>query len=724
MVERVSGSIGQDQVELNNAASEATLLRLLQAVQASGGSKAASATANLAGSAGVNANAVNQANSALSSLGVKATPLTQGFSTLFSHVAGGIPSVSGVLAGFTGLTGPLGIAITLFSMLAEFQEKNLETYKNITSVGANFGGSLTDLRMASTNAYVTLEQFGKIISENSLTLAKMGGTVNDGAKAFSMLSHDLISSDAGSALLALGYSTEEVNGSMLNYINATGGRTKQELSNTAAVTHATSEYMTELDKLTQFSGQSRKQQEEDQKKAAMNAAYQRALSNMTEDQKARAEAARAAAASSGIAGAQDLVMARIAGLPPLGEDAQKLAGRFGEATQGLYEMADQAKTTTGTMGGVENGFGKFNQGIATQVNRMGSTSDALATQGDKNATETSLYATKLRKSGNDTVEGTKKTFSEIANTQKQQQASQAATMTNANKNLQELGQAIMKVAGPIAAVLTPLFSILGAVVGGLTSIISFGVDVIEGALAPFQLMFGAIVDGISDTGKKLASALDPIIAPFRKLFQTETGNLGKLFGFLGDIGKFLLTMPFKILFGVLGAGIDVAAKGFKVVGEIVEAILYPFQSLSDWIGTFLDFMRDKLKSLNSFIPSVFSSDKEPKKMALGGVVTKATSLIAGEAGPEAIMPLDKLKDIIQTNFVSNIKDVTSNQTTDNANNKVGQEQSNSTIELFNTKLDVLNNTTKDLLRFMKDTAENTKRTHDATKALNGNLFAV
>jgi hypothetical protein len=39
-------------------------------------------------------------------------------------------------------------------------------------------------------------------------------------------------------------------------------------------------------------------------------------------------------------------------------------------------------------------------------------------------------------------------------------------------------------------------------------------------------------------------------------------------------------------------------------------------------------------------------------------------------------------------------------------------------------MQALNNTMKDMLKYIKDTAENTKRTHDATKALNGNLFAV
>jgi hypothetical protein len=736
----VTGTIGSDNVELNNAATEATLLKLLQVMQNSGGARAASGAASLASAAGVNPNAINQANNALNKLGINTSAVTNGFTNLFNQVKGGTPSISSALSGFGELGGKLGIVVTLFTLLAEFQERNLETYKNISSVGANFGGSLTDLRMASANAYVSLEQFGKIIQENASVLSKMGGTVNDGAKSFAMLSHELISSEAGSSLLALGYSTEEVNSSMLSYINATGGRSKQELANTAAVTNATTAYMTELDKLTQFSGQSRKQQEEDQKKAAMNAAYQRALSNMTEDQKARAEAARAAAASSGIAGAQDLVMARIAGLPPLGEDAQKLAGRFGEATEGLYLMADQAKNTTGTMAGVENGFGRFNQGIANSVNRAGSSLDAMAVQGDKNANETSLYATKLKQSGNDTIEGTKKTFSEITANQKEQQKSQAATMTNANKNLQELGQAVMGVIGPIAAVLTPAFNLLGFAVSLVSKTISGVVSVLDAivtgiifpfkiAMIPFKIQLNATIAGFIEIGKKLSNAFEPIIAPFRKLFQSESGNLGKvfniistaggiLFDMLGTLGEFLLTWPFKLIFGALGLGIDYIAKGFKILGGIIDFILNPFQALQDWISGFLDSMNNKLKSFGSFFSS--SSDDKPK-MASGGIVTRATSLIAGESGPEAILPLSRLTDIIQTSFGSNAP---SSGMLQSAGNSTSQDNSNNTVEVLTSKLDQLNNTAVDLLKVMRDTAENTRRTHDATKALNGNLFAV
>jgi hypothetical protein len=740
MVEKVTGLIGQDNVELNNAATEATLLRLIQAVQASGGTGAASKTAGLAGAAGVNLNAVNQANSALSALGIKTTPVTQGFATLFTQVAGGIPSVSGVLSGFAGLTGPLGIVVTLFSLLAEFQEKNLETYKNISNVGANFGGSLTDLRMASANAYVTLEQFGKIISENSQTLAKMGGSVNEGAKSFAILSNSLIASDAGSALLSLGYSTEEVNSSMLNYINVTGGRTKQELQNTEAITHATSEYMTELDKLTQFSGASRKQQEEEQKKAALNGAYQRALSNMTEEQRTRAEVARAAAAASGVAGASDLLMSSVAGLPPLTEDAKNLSGKFGEAAAGIGDMANQVRDTNGTVSGVEKGLGRFNEGLSNQVNAMGSSGDALSLSGDKIVNSAQLAAVKLQKSGNDTAAGTAKNLADIDKNQKAQQASQAATMTAANKNLQELGQAVMGIVGPIAAVLTPAFQLLGGVVSLITGTISGVVSVLDAIvtgiifpfkmwLIPWKIMLNAFITGLTEVGKKLSDALEPIIAPFRKIFQTETGNLGKvfsiigtaggiLFDVLGTLGEFLLTWPFKIIFGALGIGIDYMAKGFKVLGNIIEFIISPFQALQDWISGFLDSMKDKLSSFGSFFGG--SSDNK-SKMAAGGIVTQATSLIAGEAGPEAIIPLNKLTDIIQATLVSNVSNPSTSQSGGNAGSP---DNSNKTIEVLTAKLDQLNNTTMELVRHMKDTAENTKRTHDATKALNGNLFAV
>jgi hypothetical protein len=74
-----------------------------------------------------------------------------------------------------------------------------------------------------------------------------------------------------------------------------------------------------------------------------------------------------------------------------------------------------------------------------------------------------------------------------------------------------------------------------------------------------------------------------------------------------------------------------------------------------------------------------------KKMANGGIVTQPTNILAGEAGSEAIIPLRHL-------------------------------------ESLRTELETLNKQTAEMIRHIRETAENTKRTVDATKSLNRDLF--
>ena len=173
--------------------------------------------------------------------------------------------------------------------------------------------------------------------------------------------------------------------------------------------------------------------------------------------------------------------------------------------------------------------------------------------------------------------------------------------------------------------------------------------------------------------------------------------------------------------------VDVIAGVFNAFADLIDLVIDPIHSLALSVTNFFkmidDFM-NKLPSVSSWFSS--SSDKKEKpKMAAGGIVTRATDLIAGEAGPEAILPLDKLNNIIQTIFVTNVSNLENKQrSSDKSSNTNNQETSDRSLELFNTQLTMLNNTTNDLLRFMKDTAENTRRTHDATRALNGNVFAT
>jgi phage-related protein len=611
---QITGSDGTKDVRLNNAATEATLKALLanssidtailkQIAQKAGVSQIV--LDNLEAAAAASATNIRQATVATQQLTASQNNLKEhsqlvdsSFYSLIESaklLASGNASVSGVLTLFKGMPGPLGLVITGFSALAEFQEKNMLTYQSMSTAGANFGGSLTDMRLAAQGSFVSLEQFGNLIKNNSRVLASMGGTVEDGARAFAAMSNSLLTSDAGKNLLALGYTTQDVNQGMLTYIAATGGRSKEEMKNTQALTASTTEYLTELDKLTQFSGVSRKQQEEDAKKAAANGAYQRALANMTEEQKARAEIGRQAAANSGIAGAQEAYMSKIAGLPPITKDAQQFVGMFGEAANGLYATADAALNVNGSMKDTEKGIGQFNQGVVTGTKGAETAFSAIAMGGNTVANGALLYATKLEKSGNDTAEGTAKNLAKAEQNQKTQADSQAATMAKAEIQLKEFGLAIMKLISPIISVLTPALQYLGPILGTLAAgMLAYKAFLIfeeimgrakiareagGGALATARTLMGGgpattaaatVASGAARTvaggaARAAAGAAGELI-PGAAATSSSGGILGKVLGGLAD-GLKQMGDP-KVMLGIvsvglLGGAMMIAGKAFK-----------------------------------------------------------------------------------------------------------------------------------------------------------------
>ena len=179
--------------------------------------------------------------------------------------------------------------------LAQAQETYLKTYQDISKAGINFGGSLTEMRMAASNAYTTLEGFANLMKNNSEAFARMGGTAEQGAKSFLNVANQLQKSELGSELRSLGYTTDELNQGLATYISMTGGRNAQEMKDTRALSAAAGEYLTQLDALAQITGKAKEQQEQALKEQAANQAYQAYLLTLDEEGKKKANAALAEA---------------------------------------------------------------------------------------------------------------------------------------------------------------------------------------------------------------------------------------------------------------------------------------------------------------------------------------------------------------------------------------------------------------------------------------------
>lgn len=200
---------------------------------------------------------------------------------------------------------------------------------------------------------------------------------------------------------------------------------------------------------------------------------------------------------------------------------------------------------------------------------------------------------------------------------------------------------------------------------------AFGVvkDVIMGVWPIIKNAMKTLFDGAEAFYKAMKPGIDAIRDALQPIFQT----IGKVFSTTGESGKFMQTFKsiFTFVAGLLGG---VFSTVFKVIGHIVEAIGNVFGSIVSLLNGEITFgqalyaIGDTLLNLILSIPntlyeglkSIFSSlggyisnmirgvigDTAADyiglpQMAEGGVVTKATAVIAGEAGAEAIIPLDK-----------------------------------------------------------------------------------
>jgi hypothetical protein len=701
----VTGSIGNEYVELNNAATEATLKQLVQAVQKQAGSGAAGAVGSTAGAAGVNTAAIEAAKAAAKAqkeLGEKADNLKKTFSALAEGMMDlggkllqGTDKSSDLFSAFERLPGVAGLVASGFAKVARFQEENLVAYQKITDAGVNFGGSLTDMRTAAASTYMTLDQFAGLMKRNSETFAKLGGTAEQGARAFTGMSNSLMKSEAGDNLRALGYTSEQVNEGLAGYLANTGARTKQEMQNTAAITKGASEYLTQLDGLAAITGKSREEQEKALKQANANAAYEQFKMGMSEEQRAAYDKGMAEmSAKFGKAG-EDLFKSQAMGLPPMTEAAQKLQALSPEVAKASQGMADVGKRG-GSAAETLKLSAQATEGAANAAKRLSGVAGALSFSTDSTS-QAMMGLTKesnrARAQGTETAAAGEKQQREIAEEQKKRQESEAKAAVENQKAMQELGQSIL-------SILMPAIKLLTAVINPLAKFVS-------AVMTQFEKLNG-IVQTIIVTGLALL-AYQKLKSARQAAGQIPTGSGGGGSGGLGGsgVGKGLGGRLAGSLKGGLGgiagglalgaaadyaasngmektgAGLDIAstAASFAGTGAMLGSIV---PGAGTALGAGLGAAAGGAYGLYQNWGKLFGESGQ-KKAADGLMVNTPTSILAGEAGPEIVAP---------TRHFENLQN----------------------------ELQTLNKQTAEMLRYLKETAESTRNSNDSIKNLGGDLF--
>lgn len=165
-------------------------------------------------------------------------------------------------------------------------DTNIETFRQLSQTGANFGQSIVELRQAAATAALPLDDFAKLIGENSTALAALFGSATQGAKRIADLGRQ--TRELGIDRLApLGLTVDEINETLL--LNLDSQRRTGVLNNLTDSQRIASSiaFAEQLDRLAKLTGLQRDELRKNIESQQANERFQAALQGQTEETRQR-----------------------------------------------------------------------------------------------------------------------------------------------------------------------------------------------------------------------------------------------------------------------------------------------------------------------------------------------------------------------------------------------------------------------------------------------------
>jgi hypothetical protein len=206
---------------------------------------------------------LKQLGNSVLGLGTQMLKGEQGAAVYNKSIEAGAEAVDAFAAkfGFLGkLIGNLITAGAKYVVEVNKQSDSLfKAYQDLSRAGAaNAGGITTVYKQMQQFGYniEELGDFGKLIKENSESLAIMGGTVNQGVKQFGNLAEGVQRSGLQTQFMNMGLTVDQINNGLAGYLkiqNQTGSAAKQS---TQQQIQGAAAYIEQLDILTKLTGKS------------------------------------------------------------------------------------------------------------------------------------------------------------------------------------------------------------------------------------------------------------------------------------------------------------------------------------------------------------------------------------------------------------------------------------------------------------------------------------
>ena len=176
----------------------------------------------------------------------------------------------------------LGKFGTFLNKIAEEVDDNIQMFKGLAQSGATFNSSIEQMRNSAKEAGMPLVQFQELVENNTVTLAKMFGSVNAGIPEFVKLGKGL-RAFTETDLAGFGITMTEANEFLATFTELQRARGMSERMNAETLLEGTKVYVKQLTTLSRLTGQSVTELDAQMKQNALDGVLQAKLAQMSEE---------------------------------------------------------------------------------------------------------------------------------------------------------------------------------------------------------------------------------------------------------------------------------------------------------------------------------------------------------------------------------------------------------------------------------------------------------
>ena len=166
-----------------------------------------------------------------------------------------------------------------YNKVAPGIEKGLDTWRELSKVGAGFSNDVVGMTAAAFGARMPLQEFAGIIGKNAENMLGFGGTVTRGAEDFAKMSKRMFDEYGTQTdqLRQMGYTNKELNEILLMQGSIQRGSFKDAQAREKATIESATKLATEMDEMAKLTGKSREEQMANMKKAQADMQFEAAI---------------------------------------------------------------------------------------------------------------------------------------------------------------------------------------------------------------------------------------------------------------------------------------------------------------------------------------------------------------------------------------------------------------------------------------------------------------